>query len=126
VLRQDYIGRLIQQLAEALARVAKLVRESKADDAEAELRVAEDALGLPRGIDLFDARSAALVIGGGDKVVLAALLLEHHALIFEARDKQAEAGRARARARALLEHARPHELRDEAAALSARLAGDTT
>lgn len=123
MLRQDYIGRLIQQLAEALARVARLAKESKLEQAEAELAEAEQALALPRGIELFDARSAALVIGGGDKVVLAALLLEHRALLLEARGSSGQAQRLRARALALLEHARPHELRAEAAELRARLGG---
>lgn len=122
MLRQDYIGRLIQQLVEAFARVAKLAKEVKVDEAEAELASAEQALGLPRGIELFDARSAARVIGGGDKVVLAALLLEQRALISTARGAAAAARQHRARALALLDHAEPHELTREAAELRARLA----
>lgn len=122
MLRQDYIGRLIQQLVEAFARMTRLTKEVKLEEAEAELRTAEDALGLPRGIERFDARSAALVIGNGDKVVLAALLLEQRAALAEARGKPAEARRHRARARELLEHAKPHELAAEARALKERLA----
>lgn len=121
MLRQDYIGRLIQQLTEALARALKLARESKVDEAEAEIASAELSLALPRGIELFDARSAAMVIGGGDKVVLAALVLEHRGLLSAARGDRAAARRQRARALALLDHAKPHELAAEAAELRDRL-----
>jgi hypothetical protein len=121
VLRQDYIGRLIEQLTQALARAAKLAREGQPSEAEAELASAEQALALPRGIELFDARSAALVIGSGDKVVLAALMLEHRAIVLEAKGDSRGAKQHKKRACALLDHARPHELVSEAAELRARL-----
>jgi hypothetical protein len=121
VLRQDYIGRLIHQLVEALGRAVKRIDESQLDAADSEIEAAERALGLPRGIELFDARSAAMVIGGGDKVVLAAMLLEHRALVLAARGSRTEAARQRARALALLAYAKPHELKNEANELRARL-----
>ncbi|MFO0569618.1 MAG: hypothetical protein U0263_28470 [Polyangiaceae bacterium] len=124
MLRQDYIGRLIAQVAEALARALGKLKESKLEEAEQELAEAENSLALPRGIERFDARSAALIIGNGDKVVLAALLLERRAELARARGKADEARRGLARARALLEHARPHELATEAEALRARLGGE--
>jgi hypothetical protein len=121
VLRQDYIGRLIQQLIEAFGRAIARLDEQDLDAADSEIDAAERSLGLPRGIELFDARSAALVIGNGDKVVLAALLLEHRARVLDARGAGADARRKRQRALALLEHAKPHELREQADALRARL-----
>ncbi len=120
-LRQDFIGRLIQQLANFFARALKLVQEGQLDEADAEIAEAERALGLPRGMDKLDARSAALMLNGGDKVVLAALLLEHKALSAGARGNDALARAYRTRARALLEHAKPHELEKEATELRTRL-----
>ncbi|MBX3130414.1 MAG: hypothetical protein KF718_27090 [Polyangiaceae bacterium] len=121
MIRQDYIGRLIQQLGEALARIAKLSSSSQLAEAEAELRSAEEALGVPRGIERFDARSAALLLGGSDKVVLAALLLEQRARLADAQGNDAEGARHRARALALLDHARAQELAEQAVELRARL-----
>ncbi len=121
MLRQDFIGRLIEQLVESLARIPKLVEEQKLDEADGELTSAEQALGLPRGIERFDAKSAALLIGGGDKVVLTALLLEHRARVAKARGDLELARRHRGRAFALLEQGKPQELVAEAAALRNRL-----
>ncbi len=120
-LRQDFIGRLIEQLVEALGRVNKKLEEQRVDEAEAELREAEQALGLPRGIELFDARSVALMSGGGDKVVLAALLAEKRAAIAKARGDAAREREQRARALALLDACTPFELKSVADALRARL-----
>lgn len=121
MLRQDYIGRLIQQLFEALARMTQRLAEGRVDDAELELKQAEQALGMPRGIELFDARSVALMAGRGDKVVLAALLAEQYAALAAARGDAARAQQHRARALALLDEARPHELVRQATELRARL-----
>ena len=88
------------------------------DDRWAYIQYGEDAAG---GIELFDARSAALVIGSGDKVVLAALMLEHRAIVLEAKGDGRGAKQHKKRACALLDHARPHELASEAAELRARL-----
>jgi hypothetical protein len=103
----------------------KRLQEDDLDAAAAEVDAAEQSLGLPRGIEIFDPRSAALIIGSGDKVVLAAMLLEHRALLLAARGFQAEARRARARALALLDHAKPHELKAQANELKVRLVEQT-
>lgn len=121
MLRQDYIGRLIEQLGQALAKIAKLTEQAQTDEAEREIAAAEQTLGLPRGLELFDARSAVSVVGNGDKVVLAALLLERRAAVSDARGNAKGAARARQRAQELLRHARPHELCAEAEALTQRL-----
>jgi hypothetical protein len=121
MLRQDYIGRLIQQLAEMLARVAGLRKQGQPEQADAELAAAERALGIPIGAERLDARSVATLLGGADKVVLAALILEQRALSCEARGDVALAAKHRARALALLAHSAPTELGAQADELRARL-----
>ena len=123
MLREDIVGRLIAQLGRALAGIKDRLLEQKVDEAEREIAEAEQMLGLPRGIEQFDARSAALVAGGGDKVVLAAMLLELRAAAAMERGATGDAQRHRARALALLDCASPIELVKEAEALRARLAG---
>ncbi len=121
MLRQDYIGRLIQQLAEALARIANLSRKTDAQQVEAELSSVEAALGFFPGMDRLDARSTALLLGGGDKVILAAQLLEQRALLAVDHGQSERARVLRQRALALLDHAKPNELSEDAAQLRARL-----
>jgi hypothetical protein len=121
MLRHDYIGRLIQQISELLARVAGLRGESRTQEADAELEAAERAVGLPVGVERLEARSVAMLIGGGDKVVIAALILEQKALNADARLEPKLASTHRARALALLAHAKPFELADQARELAARL-----
>jgi hypothetical protein len=121
MLRQDYIGRLIQQVAEALARAAGQIQKLRLDDAETELASAERALGVRPGMERLDVRSTAMLFGDGDKLVLLASILERRAELAAARGQQSLAARLRARARALLEHAKPNELADHAAALRARI-----
>ncbi|MEZ4222254.1 MAG: hypothetical protein R3B13_15060 [Polyangiaceae bacterium] len=121
MLRQDYIGRLIQQLAEALARIAGLSRRDQRDEIEQELQSAEAALGLFKGMDRLDARSAAMILGGGDKVVLAAQLIEQRAMLAAEAGDAAREAVLRRRARELLACATPHELVREAAELGTRL-----
>jgi hypothetical protein len=121
MLRQDFIGRLIQQLSDSLARAFGHVQKGELEQAEGEILEAEEKLGLPRGMDRLDARSAALLLGGGDKVVLAAALFEQRALIADARDDAALAKNFRARARSLLDSANPHELRERADEIRLRL-----
>lgn len=123
MLREDVVGRLIAELGRALAGIKQRLLEQKVDEAEREIAEAEQMLGLPRGIEQFDARSAALVAGGGDKVVLAAMLLELRAGAAMERGAAGDAQRHRARALALLDCASPIELVKEAEALRARLAG---
>lgn len=121
MLRHDYIGRLIQQIAEFLARAARRLGEAKAEQAEAELSAAERALGIPLGAERLDARSVALLLGGKDKVVMAALIAEQRAALSQHRG-QAELARAqRARALGLLANAEPFELTAQAAELRERL-----
>ncbi len=121
MLRQDYIGRLIQQLAEALARIANLSRKTDTQQIEAELASVEAALGFFPGMDRLDARSTALLLGGGDKVILAVQLLEQRALLASDNSEPERARVLRRRAVALLDHAKPDELTEDAAQLRVRL-----
>lgn len=124
MLREDVIGRLIVTLMGGISRIRELLQEHKIEDAETELASAEQQLGLPPGIERFDAASAALMAGGGDRVVLAAMLLELRAAAADERGAAEEADRHRARALVLLRHATPSQLTREARDLQARLQAD--
>lgn len=121
MLRDDVIGRLIVTLAGGVTRIRELLQEHKVEDAETELAAADQQLGLPAGIERFDAGSAALMAGGGDRVVLAAMLLDVRADIATEREAVDDADRYRLRALALLRHATPSQLTREARELEARL-----
>ena len=124
MLRHDYIGRLIQQLGEALARIAGLAGAGKNEEAAKEIADAERQLGLPLGAERLDARSVALLLGGADKVVLLALLCEQRARLASDAGDHAAARRHRARLLALLDHASPVELGPEREALRQRARAD--
>jgi hypothetical protein len=121
VFRQDYIKRLIDQLADFVARVSRLMAEGRLPEADAELVQAEQQLGLPLGSERLDARSLALLLGDGDRVVLLAILLEQKALLAERRGDSSQASRELSRAKQLLLHAKPQALAAQAAELSLRL-----
>ena len=123
MLREDVTSRLIVTLMGGISRIRELLQAHKVEDAETELAAAEQQLGLPPGIERFDAASAALMAGGGDRVVLAAMLLELRAEAADARGDEAKADRHRGRALALLHHATPSQLTREAKELEARLEG---
>ena len=123
MFRQDYIDRLIEQFGRSVARVLEFLQQRDVDDADREIAVAEQALGVPPGLEHIDAASAAMVLGNGDKVVLLARLTELRAEAAEQRGAAGDAARHRARARALLECATPLQLTRDADDLRARLAG---
>ncbi|HEY7791571.1 MAG TPA: hypothetical protein VIC33_13730 [Vicinamibacterales bacterium] len=123
MLREDVIGRLIVTLMGGISRIRELLQEQKVEEAETALAAAEQQLGLPPGIERFDAASAALMAGGGDRVVLAAMLLELRAEVAMTRGAEDQADRHRARALTMLQHATPSQLTREAKALEDRLAG---
>lgn len=123
MFRQDYIDRLIEQFGRSVARVLEFLQQRDVDDADREIAVAEQALGVPPGLEHIDAASAAMVLGNGDKVVLLARLTELRAESAEQRGAAGDAARHRARARALLECATPLQLTRDADDLRARLAG---
>jgi len=120
MLRQDYLKRLIEQLAAFVAKVTGLLAAGRLAEAEQEIQSAEQTLGLPLGSERLDARSLALLLGGGDRVVLAGILFEQRAALAAARGDTRTAAQGLARARELVAVAKPRELVREAAELQAR------
>ena len=100
--QRDYILRMIEQFAEALARIAGLKRAGKLDEAELLVRQTADSIFGPlRGmIEKVDAASAALLLEGHDKIGVYASLCAEQAEIWESRGEDA---RARAEYRRALE-----------------------
>jgi len=121
MFRDDALTRSIEQLGQAVTRVVELLDQQRGDDAEREITSAERVLGVPPGLDRIDAASAAMMLGGGDRVVLVASLLDLRARSAAARGAAADAARHRARAQALLDHATPVGLAQEAGELRERL-----
>lgn len=121
MFQQDYIKRLIEQLGDFLARVAKLAAGGRASEAEAEIAEAERGLGVPSGAERLDARSLAMILGGGDKVVIAASLAAERAKLADMAGDPTRAEQQRDRARQLLAAARPDQLTERAEALRAEL-----
>src|SRR5690606_15910782 len=121
VLRQDYILRLVEELARAIARSLSRTKEQDFARAEAELDEAERRLGLFHGSERLDASSLARLLGG-DKCVLYAKLLLARAEIAERRQQVGSQDAFRQRAKQLLTVARPGALADLKAELLEHLA----
>jgi hypothetical protein len=99
--KRDYVERMIEQLAAAVARIVGLASDAKTDEAEAELDAAwRTYLGLARRdmAALDDATLAALL---GAKAPLGASLFEAGAAIADARGDRDAAARLRRRAAVL-------------------------
>ena len=101
MIRRDYIERLIEQAAVALAQVARLVKEGSFDPALLLLRSTGDqVLGpLARIVDRVDASSAARLAGRYelDRIRLYAALLAEEGSIHELRGRAALAQRCNLR-----------------------------
>jgi hypothetical protein len=95
--RQDYLERLIQQIAEFIARIVGLTSSANTEEAERQLDDAWMALGLRRG-DALRLDGATLRMLLGPKTVLGARLFEAQASLEEARSKVATADELRRRA----------------------------
>jgi hypothetical protein len=95
--RQDYIERLIAQIAAAIAAVLGAASAGRFEEAERDLEQAWRALGLRRAdaMRLDDDTVRALL---GAKTGLAARLFDAQAAVAEARGAKAEAAASRARA----------------------------
>lgn len=109
IARRDYILRMIEQLADVLARAMGLRRGGKLDEAERLVRETADGIfGSTRGmLDALDAASAATLLSSPEKTRAYAALTAEMAEIHEARGQAAKARVVRRRALELyLESAR--------------------
>src|SRR3954469_16777004 len=98
---RDYILRMIQQLAQALARVLGLKKAGKLDEAlDAVGETADGIFGpLLRTLDALDAQSAASLLGSREKITAYAALTAEEGSIHEL---QGDERRSRERARRAL------------------------
>jgi len=93
-LRQrDYILRMIEQLAEAIGRIAGLRRAGQLDEAELLVRTTADGLFGPMRdmLDRLDAAGAATLLGDHEKIGAYAALCAEQAEILELRGRAAPA-----------------------------------
>src|SRR6188768_52430 len=109
MIREDYLMRQIKLVAEALARMLKLRREGKYDEA---IEVADslyEELGIPRGLhDVVDTPTLASMLRTADAIRMAAQLHVEEGHIHKARGNPVTA---------MMKYKRAHELMLEARAL---------
>ncbi len=82
--QHDIIKRLIQQVAEAIARVVGLCASRSFEEADDELAAAERKLGLPKGLERLDDASVLLLLSGNPRADLLCQLWEKRAEVKEA------------------------------------------
>lgn len=115
MIREDYLVRLIKQLADFLARIAGY--RKRGDHAKAMTEVGRawaDVLDVPREIvDATDTATLASLLGTPDKMRVAAQLLAEEARVMTAQGDPLNASVLRARAVELYEIAREREPRDD-------------
>jgi hypothetical protein len=104
MIQRDYVLRLIQQLAQALARIAGLKRSGQLDEALDDVGATlNDLLGpLRTTLDAIDARSAARLLTDRERIEAYALLTAEEASILTLKGHTARAGQRTQRALALL------------------------
>ncbi len=88
-------------MAAFLAKLGGLAGAGRLSDATRDLEQLERELGLPRGCDVLETRSLAMLLGSADKMALASILFWHRAEIEAERGDVVAAARLQARARAL-------------------------
>jgi hypothetical protein len=104
VIRQDYIERMIEQLAAAIARIAGLASEGKYEDAARELDGCYRSLGVTRHmLERLDAPTLAAMLGGS-RAEAVARVLDAEATLARSQGKDAEEG-AKSRVAAALRRA---------------------
>ena len=107
VFQRDYLLRVIQQAAEALARALKLLREKKDDDAEQALGEGYAALGIERELLLvLDAKTLRSQLADDEKVAMAVRLLLGDAEVRDAKGQRKGAVRRMKAAARLFEQLR--------------------
>jgi hypothetical protein len=115
MIREDYIIRLIKQLADAIARIAGLRQRGDYVQAQHEVDHAwTDVLGVPRElVDATDPATLASLLREPDKMRVAAQLLAEEARVMTAKGDPLDASVLRARARELYLEARTRDPRDD-------------
>ncbi|WP_437735030.1 hypothetical protein [Sorangium sp. So ce1335] len=100
IRQRDYLLRMIEQLAEAVGRIAGLRRAGQLDEAELLVRTTADGLFGPMRdmLDRLDAAGAATLLGDHEKVGAYAALCAEQAEILELRGRAAQALAERRRA----------------------------
>jgi hypothetical protein len=101
MFQRDYVLRMVQQAAQAIARAMGLVEQQRLDDADGELSGAYALLGLDRELVLLlDRDSLARVLDGDDKRAAAIrLLLSDAELAWQRGDRELAHKRVRAAGR---------------------------
>jgi len=80
MFQRDYILRLVQQVAQVIARAMGLITERKLEDADAELASGYATLGLDRElVGVLDAAGLARLLGDQDRIAAAVRLITHDA-----------------------------------------------
>jgi hypothetical protein len=91
VIRQDYLERMIQQLAAAIARIADLAREGKHEQAGRELDGCYRSLGVTRDmLERLDATTLGAMLGVG-KAEAVARVLDAEADLARSQGREADA-----------------------------------
>jgi hypothetical protein len=87
MFREDYILRLIKQLAEFVGRIAGYRQAGEFERAQEEIeRARDDLLGLPTGlVDVVDTPTLVSLLGHPDKLRAAARLFWEEGLVLKAR-----------------------------------------
>ena len=121
MLREDYLERMIRQLAEAIARIAGWTANGKLEDAIRETdRAWDELLDVPRDlVDRLDGPTLAQLLGEPAKMRVAAELLAAEARVHQAKGNPVHALLCNRRALELFLEARAldPEPRDETAIL---------
>ncbi|MCE9668568.1 hypothetical protein LY474_12165 [Myxococcus stipitatus] len=108
-IRKDYLERIVEQFAAALARLLRARQEQRFDDAGQLLRQTSlDALGMDYDtLLLVDATSAARMLGSPDRVKMFARLVAEEGALLEAQGDTRAASTRRDHALALERLAQP-------------------
>jgi hypothetical protein len=104
LFQRDYILRLIQQVAQVIARAMGLITERKLEDAEAELASGYSTLGLDRElVGVLDAAGLARLLGDDDRIAAAVRLIVCDARLRLAQSDPRRAARLLRSARGLMQ-----------------------
>jgi hypothetical protein len=86
VIREDYLLRMVRQFVEAIARMVRLREAGKLDEALSQSERLYDELGVPRDlVPVVDSPTLASMLGRGDKIRCAAMVLWEEGHIYKAK-----------------------------------------